>query len=152
MSEFESRAYALIGSLIVVYSRLDVNVALYVAVRKGPQAWPDEIVKLENTSFRDKLALVIDAAIRGRSVTTKCVADWTAWLERADRLRRRRNDLVHGRWAIQESQNLVCHAVGLPGSVNQVAASFTLDQLAAEVSEAELVADRFAELSDKWPT
>lgn len=151
MSEFETRAYALIGKLVVVYSRLDVNLALYVAGRKGPQAWSDEIIRLENTSFRDKLAVVIEAATRERGAHPQCVADWTEWLSKADRLRRRRNDLVHGRWAVQESQSRVCHAVGLPGSLNQVAARFTLEELAAEVSEAESVAYRFGELSSKWP-
>ena len=80
-----------------------------------------------------------------------CIAEWQAWLKSADQLRCKRNDLMHGRWGINELRGLVSNVVGLPGLANQAEVTYSLEELNDEIDAAATVADRFSELSGKWP-
>jgi hypothetical protein len=135
----------------MVYSRLDVNLALYVARWRGHELRQESLADLDNKSFKTKLDLVLAAAHQEYGDNAACVADWQAWLQLADELRCKRNDLMHGRWGIYEQQGFVSNVLGLPGLPTQHEVKYTLDDLAAEVELAEQVARQFWKLRTKWP-
>jgi hypothetical protein len=135
----------------MLYSRLDVNLALYVARWRGQEHQAKTLQDLENTSFKSKLDLVLPAVHQEYADNPTCHAAWQDWLASADKLRCKRNDLMHGRWGIYETHSLVSNIIGLPGSPGQREVKYTLDELADEVRQAVFVSDRFAELTAKWP-
>ena len=150
-SEFESRAHALVGRLVMVYSRLDVNLALMVASWRGNERRAETLLQLENTSFRSKLNKVLDTVMLEYPPEHACIAEWHHWLDDADRLRCKRNDLMHGRWGIDERGQRVVNVLGLPGSPNQREIAYTLSELADEVERAEGVSAALWRLREKWP-
>jgi ABC-type glycerol-3-phosphate transport system substrate-binding protein len=136
----------------MVYARLDVNLALYVANCRGHDMRTQMLEELENTSFKVKLDRLLPAVTREYGVDPESSATWEEWLESANKLRCKRNDLIHGRWGIDEARSLVFNVIGLPGSPKQLEVTYTLDDLADEVELAIEVSKRFSELRDKWPT
>jgi hypothetical protein len=135
----------------MVYSRLDVNLALYAARWRGHEHRQRALADLDNTSFKAKLELVIPAARQEYGDDPECTTAWQDWLRTADELRCKRNDLMHGRWGIYETRSVVSNIVGLPGLPTQVEVTYTLDELADEVERAVLVSQQFSELSTRWP-
>ena len=135
----------------MIYSRLDVNLALFVAGWRGQERRTSGLAALENTPFKRKLELVMPAVVREHGQRLDCITDWLDWLCDADRLRCTRNDLMHGRWGIYETHGMVCNIVGLPGSAQREVV-YSLSDLADEVENALEVSERFSELSRKWPS
>ena len=152
LSDFETRAHALVGRLVMIYSRLDVNLALFVASWRGYDQRTKALEELENTSFRAKLDLVFPTVTREYGEDPECNAQWQEWFELANELRCKRNDLIHGRWGIDEARALVSNVIGLPGSRGQLEVTYTLEDLANEVERAVEVSNRFSALRKKWPT
>jgi len=150
-SAFEVSAHAIVGRLVMVYSRLDVNLALFVSRWRGQDHRDKTLAELENTSFKLKLDLLMPTVRREYGDDPSCAADWQAWIETANELRCKRNDLMHGRWGIYETAGLVTNILGLPGSPNQCEVRYTLDELSDEIERAVRVANRFSELTAKWP-
>ena len=144
-------AHALVGRLVMVYSGLDLNLALYVAGWRGDARRQESLADLDNTSFKAKLDLVLLAARQEYGDNAACISDWQAWLEMANELRRKRNDLMHGRWGILERQAVVINITGLPGLPSQHEVRYTLADLSEEADLAVQVARRFEELRSKWP-
>lgn len=151
-SDFESAAHALVGRLLFTYSRLDVNLALYVANRYSTSARDDSILKLEKLSFKEKLDWVLPAVAREYPANEACEAEWSEWFQAANEVRTVRNRLVHGRWGISEHHQRVSNISGLPGSPNQDEIQYTLTELQAEVQRAVDLSSRFYSLSKNWPT
>jgi hypothetical protein len=148
----ESAAHALVGRLVFAFSRLDANLALLAAGKNGTNSRAASIAKLEDTSFKDKLTSVMPAIRREYLGNPQCLAEWEAWLASADELRTLRNDLVHGRWGVNEMRRTVQNVVGVPGSPNQRETNYTLEELQAKVGVADLVAREFGRLRKRWPT
>jgi hypothetical protein len=150
-SEFEVQAHAAIGRMVVIYSRLDVNLALFVAGYQGPERRARVLTELDSTSFRAKLDLVMPAVEHAHPGCEECRAEWSVWLERANRLRCLRNDLIHGRWGLSEVNGFVANVMGLPGLPTQREVRYTLDELEDEVNDADRVSEELWRLSHKWP-
>ncbi len=149
--DFEAMAQGLVGRLVMVYSELDSNLALYVAGWRGKARREDSLAELDSTSFKAKLDLVLLAARQEYGDTAACISDWQAWLEMANQLRRTRNDFMHGRWGILERQAVVINVTGLPGLPSKREVRYTLADLSEEVELGVHVARQFAELCSKWP-
>jgi len=134
----------------MVYSRLDVNLALFVAGWRGASLRTNTLRTLEGRSFKDKLDLVIPAVMREYGQRIDCITEWLDWLADADQLRCARNDLIHGRWGLYETHGTVSNIVGLPGP-KQREVVYSLSELAGEIELSLDVAERFAQLCRKWP-
>ena len=147
----EIRAHAALGRLLFAFSRLDVNLALYVANYRGEANRAQVIEQLENTSFKEKLSLVLLSTERWYRDQSQCRQDWERWLIHADQLRLQRNDLVHGRWGVNDWHGYVANVVGLPGSPNQRETQYSVSELEAEARQAESLSQEFYRLSTKWP-
>ena len=150
-TDFEARAHALVGRLVMAYSRLDVNLALHVASWRGNELRKETLASLENTSFKIKLDLVIPAVRQEYGDNPECIAGWQEWLQEADKLRCKRNDLIHGRWGIDERRAVVINIIGLPGLPAQTEIAYTLDELTDEVERANWVSNQFWKLKLRWP-
>lgn len=147
-SDFERKAHELVGRLIFTYSRLEVNLALFVASHDGYEARDKVLAQLEKGgSFYDKLALVLPTVRREFPEDADCIEIWGDWLKEADALRVKRNDMIHGRWGVHEHLNEVINVTGLPSNVQQPETKYSLGQLEAEVQQAERTAQMFYELT-----
>jgi hypothetical protein len=135
----------------MVYSRLDVNLALMVARWRGDEHRAAALQQLENTSFHFKLDKVLPTLRIEYPPQHPCMDEWRRWIDEADRLRCKRNDLMHGRWGIDERGHRVVNVLGLPGSPKQREVSYTFDELSDEVERAEGVSDALWHLREKWP-
>jgi len=151
-SDFERKAHELVGRLIFTYSRLEVNLALFVASHEGSEARDKVLAQLEKGgSFYDKLALVLPTVRREFPEDADCMEIWDEWLKEADALRVKRNDMIHGRWGVHEHLGEVINITGLPSSDQKPETKYNLEQLEAEVQQAERTAQMFYELHvGKW--
>jgi hypothetical protein len=146
-SDFERKAHELVGRLIFTYSRLDVNLALFVADHQGYEQRDKVLEQLrKDGSFKAKLDLVLPTVRRVFPEDAECMEIWGEWLRDADALRVKRNDMIHGRWGVHEHLGEVINVRGLPSSEQQPETKYTLAQLEAEVQQAERIANMLYEL------
>lgn len=150
-SDLEPQARALIGQFVLVYARLDTNLALYVASRRDAQEEANALARLNDTSFQAKLTQLQRVTRKAFADNDECLAQWTAWVARADALRLTRNDFMHGRWGFSKHQGIAANVVGLPGTPEQRERRYTLEQLHLEVDAAQSVLVDFHALADRWP-
>jgi hypothetical protein len=138
--------------LIFVYTRLELNLALFVAGHKGDEHREKVLRKIqEEESFKKKLVLLLRAVQKQFPEDADCLDIWEGWLNKAEKLRVTRNSLVHGRWGINEHVGEIINVHGLPTSTPQHETRYTLVQLEAVVLEAEATASVFNELySGRW--
>ena len=141
----------MVGKLVFAFSRLDANLALLAASKEDPDSRANTIAKLKNTSFKHKLAWVIPVLRKAYPNDAQCLAEWQRWLASAEALRALRNDMVHGRWGVNDMERTINNVVGIPGSPNQREIVYTLKELEAKVGEAIRVAQEFGRLRQKWP-
>ena len=146
-SDFERKAHELVGRLIFTYSRLDVNLALFVADHQGYEQREKVLEQLrKDGSFKTKLDLVLPTVLREFPEDAECMEIWEDWLKEADELRLKRNDMIHGRWGVKERLGEVVNIRGLPSNEQQPETKYSLEQLEGEVQQAELTANMFYEL------
>ena len=150
-TQFTDKAHQLVGRLVFVFTRLEVNLALYVAARHGNDARDASLKALSELSFHEKLTWVEPTVSRFYPKSSACKAQWKTWVVKANRLRKLRNSLLHGRWAVLEAQHVIANVSGLPGVSGSRARRYSLDQLQSKVTEFERLAHNFYQLSERWP-
>lgn len=146
-SDFVRKAHELVGRFIFTYSRLDVNLALFVADHQGYEQRERVLEQLrKDGSFKTKLDLVLSTVLREFPEDAECMELWEDWLKEADALRLKRNDMIHGRWGVNERLGEVVNVIGLPSNEPQSETKYTLVQLEAEVQQADRTANMLNEL------
>lgn len=147
----EQEAATILGRMLFEFSRLDVNLGLCLV-------WVDSGAKLKGLS-----EAVADLNLNGKLVElskyveaklpigSKRRKSYSAWLERAHKVRLKRNELVHGRWGVEARINKVVNVLGLPTSDSQRVHEYTIEELAAINEELRYLQRELARLRENWP-
>ena len=129
LGEMEARLHSIVGRFFVAFARIDLNLTLRVGNDK---------------SFSAKLARLRSLVLEvGDNEET--VREILAWVKDADSLREIRNLVAHGRWGYLVRFQQVALVSGYP-SAPQAERHFSLDELAAIVSDAESLGNALSRL------
>jgi hypothetical protein len=128
-TRLEHEAAAILGFMLFEYSRLDMELGLFLS-------WSDDGSLLENlTRKMGSLNFSKRLEYLQKSVTSKfdgnieVLGAYAAWISEAHSIRELRNELFHGRWCIDPIAQRVVNVVGLPNSPDQKSRPHTIEEL-----------------------
>lgn len=145
--QLKREAYCFVGAIFDLFAKLEMNLALFVARASSCTHFDQAIAWQEEVYFNEKLQVLLDAIGAHYKHDIDGYSRWAEWYMAADALRELRNRLAHCRWGYILHEQRVASVAGLPGSPNQNEIRYSLEELAAEVAEAERVCDEFSRLT-----
>ena len=98
---------------------------------KGAALRPGLETKAGETWFAQRIGILEDAARRRFDTEPVAFASHLAWIAEATALRAQRNQLVHGRWAIDPHRGMARNLVGVPFGTQTASRDYTPDDLLA---------------------
>ncbi len=125
----ERAASAILGRAIFAFSRLDTQFGLMVASILRLQGKREQAMKLDDLNFHKRLEFVSAYLSQAQDVSPQAIGTMQSLLREADALRLQRNEMVHGRWDVQPSEQKVLNTVGMPNSAAQRTVAYTLEEL-----------------------
>ena len=140
-----------LGRMLFEFSRLDFSLGLMLAWTGEGKQLQKRTKELEEFTFHKKLDLLDQLARIRYKHDPKVQMLYTQWLADAHFTRQLRNQLVHGRWGIEPTEDRVVNVTGLPTSPHQLATPYTIAELAHAVNQMALLQRRLAELRSAWP-
>lgn len=149
--KLESSAATLLGRLLFAFSRLETNLSLCLVWVNGGEnldLLSDRVAEFNFHSKLERLSIEIEKKFLQGSESRIA---YQAWLERAQLIRRQRNEFVHGRWGVDASSNQVVNVLGIPTSSSQREVRYTLGELETVNDEADQLLEDLLALSTRWP-
>lgn len=148
--ELERDAATVLGYMLFEYSRLDMELGLFLA-------WSDEGRKLEeisgklnDTNFNSRLEL-LEKLAKAKYLDSPAAHEYDKWLFDAHAVRSLRNQLFHGRWGFLPQQGMAANVVGLPTSPAQTETRYSIAQLRESLQALRVLRKRLSELRQTWP-
>lgn len=149
-NDIEREAATVLGFMLFEYSRLDMELGLFL-VWAGDGKRLDELTKkLSEANFGKRLELLEKLAMSKYSASPAS-DEYASWLRDAHAVRSLRNQLFHGRWGFIPQQGLVANVVGLPTSPDQSEFRYSISQLQESLQVMRNLRDRLSELRRVWP-
>jgi hypothetical protein len=147
----EAAAATLLGRMLIEFSRLDTELGLCAAwVGKGQRL--DELnPSLDTMNFYGRLKFVRYHVAAAFDSSGAAYLAYSNWLDRADRMRSIRNELVHGRWGVNAVDEEIVNVIGLPTSPNQRCVKYTVSQLTQLVESLVALCRELGSLREVWP-
>jgi hypothetical protein len=143
-SDLEYSAAALVGRMMFTISRLELNLGLCLSHWIGGRDPHLVNPLIERLSFKGKLDALKDLVEMRIPGDSQCALEFQKWFKRVDRLRSKRNVMVHGRWvALPRSGQIVNVAPKLPTDKPVRERRYSLSGLTKEAEEAESITNEF---------
>ena len=151
-TQLETAAAAVIGQIVILLSRLEFNLGLYLRNAVGGSDVDAVNPLIARLSFKSKLDALRDVVAHKFASDEQCRAEFLQWYAEMDNYRAKRNSFMHGRWAILPHVQQVVHvAPGLPNNKPQKELRYSLSSLREELSAANRIVSLFGRWSAKWP-
>jgi hypothetical protein len=150
-TELEAMAAQLLGRLLFVFGRLELNLGLALVRTRPADQFGREIARVEKLPFGAKLCEFEALVLRCHADDAPALARWKKWFTAAHAVCELKDDFAHGRWDFQNMPQQIVHAGSLPGSAHQDEVRYTLEEFAAHVARTEEVAEEFSTLRDMHP-
>lgn len=147
----EQAAAALLGTFLFEFSRLDMNLGLFVVWTDRGQHLDALTRQVADFSFHKKLDFLGQVMDRSLVEGSEGRKAYMSWLDQAHALRQRRNELVHGRWGVDLAREQVVNVVGLPTSSEQRAIRYSLGDLREILGDIQRLGREMEELRRRWP-
>lgn len=147
----ETAGATLLGRLLFEFARLDMNLGICLVWIDGGARLEALTKQVSEFSFSKKLESLGEAAERVFAEGHAGRTAYAEWLARAHAVRQTRNELVHGRWGVDEVREKVVNVLGLPTSPDQRETGYALAELEAmrvEMKELQALLNR---LRERWP-
>ena len=146
----EHAAANVLGRMLFAFSSLDSALGLYLVWSNEGRQLEALTNKLDDVGFQKKLDVLKDL-VSAKYSGHEAHSSYEQWLIDANDTRTLRNDLVHGRWGIKPTENVVVNVVGLPTSSAQKSTEYTIQELKNALDRMEHLEVRLAHLRKKWP-
>lgn len=150
-NSLEQASAGALGRMLFEFSRLDVAVGLFLV-------WSDEGRQLERLtkivgdySFHKKLDFLSELVENKFATMPEVHNQYIEWLADAHTTRTRRNELVHGRWAVDPIQQQVINIVGLPTSPDQREIRYSILELKGALNDMTELQKRLQILRKQCP-
>lgn len=149
-NELQAQAAALVGQIVLSFSRLDFLLAL--ALRNLIQTTaPDDLNPLiERLGFKERLDALRDLVQRSNLLKEGAVGQFELWYSTADRLRSTRNAFVHGRWGMQGREALFNASTKVGKALSGHTTNYSLAELESEAMQATHVLAAFHDWHNKY--
>lgn len=147
----EGEAASILGHMLFEYSRLDMELGMMVVWAGDGQQLDELTTKFNRSNFQKKLGFLKKQAASKYATSPEALTAHTHWLDAADRVRKCRNNLVHGRWGIEPARQQVVNVVGLPTSPAQEVIPYTIPALQVELDAVRSLRTGLAALRKAWP-
>lgn len=146
----EQEAATILGFMLFEYSRLDMELGLFLVWFEGGQKL-DELTKAVGKKNFNKRLEHLENAFRNEDVDPSTRDLYSKWLTDAHSIRTLRNRLIHGRWGIIPGQQQVANVVGLPTSPEQSSTRYSIEQLEEQLQSIRQLRSRLNEIRDTRP-
>lgn len=149
-TSLESEAATALGYIIFEYSRLDMELGLFL-VWSGEGQRLEQLTNTHNDSnFYNKLEF-LKIQVESKYKGTPAFDFYAQWLNDAHAIRILRNDLFHGRWGFLPAQQCVANVVGLPTSPKQTETLYTIAQLQESFNKISELRSQLSKIRAQWP-
>lgn len=149
--ELEEAGATWLGKILFEFTRLDMCLGLCVAWIDSGQRLEALTKKVEDQNFSQRLELlkktVSEKLVEGSDGSS---AYWE-WISVADRARVKRNELFHGRWAVNGMGTKLINIMGLPTSNKPSETEYKLSELQNFVNELKLLQTNLNKCRSLWP-
>ena len=125
----ERDAATVLGLMIFEYTRLDMELGWLLSWADGGTSLERLTKKLGPLSFSKRLEHLEKSVASKFQGQPEVAATYQDWLSDAHAIRELRNQLFHGRWAVQPIRQVVVNVVGLPNSVDQKGTPYSISDL-----------------------
>jgi hypothetical protein len=147
----ETAGATLLGRILFEFARIDVNLGLCLVSLEGGARREERTKQVSVLGFSKRLDY-LEAAVNRMSINDHVGrAEYAAWLGRAHAVRQVRNDVVHGRWGMDDMGEKLINIIGLPGAPDERKVEYGLDELEKLLSEMKNLQKMLRKLQMKWP-
>lgn len=147
----EREAATILGYMLFEYSRLDMELGLFLVWSEEGQTLDKLTKKLSDFNFHKRLELLQKLVQAKYADTPKIVESYASWLDDAHETRSIRNQLFHGRWGVDPRQQQVMNVLGLPTSPEQREISYSIADLQKQLESMRGLRTRLQVLRKSWP-
>ena len=148
--QLERKAATVLGYMLFEYSRLDMELGLFLVWSDDGRKLVELTKKLIDNNFNKRLTL-LEKLVRKKYEGTPAEALFAKWLSDAHAIRSVRNQLFHGRWGVIPQQQLVANVIGLPSSSEQSETRDSIEQLRESLQAMRMLRSRLSDLRQAWP-
>ena len=138
-----------LGYMVMEFSRLEMELGLLLVWTHGGRDYDAMAARLRRANFNDRLKMLRDHL----QARTDDHPDYGTWLADANRARRLRNHLIHGRWGFHGpgAERPISNVRGEPFLEEQAEVDFTLAELDKELAQLKALRRRLAALREGAP-
>lgn len=147
----EREAATILGYMLFEYSRLDMELGLFLVWSNEGQTLDKLTKKLSNYNFNKRLEFLHELVQDKYADTPQPIEIYASWLADAHETRSIRNQLFHGRWGADPIQQQVVNVLGLPTSPEQRETPYSIVDLQKELESIRALRARLKELRKMWP-
>lgn len=147
----EREAATLLGYMLFEYSRLDMELGLFLVWSNEGKELDKLTKKLSDYNFHKRLEFLQELVQTKYAGALKANAIYSNWLADAHETRSIRNQLVHGRWGVNPTHQQVVNVLGLPTSREQKETPYSIADLQNALETMRSLRVRLQELRKSWP-
>lgn len=147
----EREAATILGYMLFEYSRLDMELGLFLVWAYEGKTLEELTKKLSDYSFHKRLEFLQKLVQVKFAETPKIIGAYATWLADAHEIRSIRNQLFHGRWGVNPIQQQVTNVLGLPTSPEQRETPYSIVDLQNKLETIRALRTRLQELRKSSP-
>ncbi|MEQ3775703.1 MAG: hypothetical protein ABNH27_01190 [Alcanivorax sp.] len=148
--EIEQEAATVLGYMLFEYSRLDMELGLFLVWSDDGKKLDSLTNKLNDSNFYKRL-LLLEKLVQEKYLGTPTADIYGSWLSDAHAARSIRNQLFHGRWGFIPQQQQVANVIGLPTSAEQAETRYSISQLEDLLNKMRELRFRLRDLRQSCP-
>ena len=150
-ARLEREAATILGFMIFEYSRLDMELGLFLAWSDDGSSLEQLTKKLSAFNFSNRLEHLRKTVALKFQDTQNILEAYSAWMSDAHSIRELRNQLFHGRWGVEPHAQRVVNVVGLPTSPDQKSTPYTIAELESQLANVRELRTRLHALRSSCP-
>lgn len=143
----EGEAATALGLMIFEYSRLDMELGLFLSGRDDGKSLKKLTRKVAGLNFNKRLELLEKSVAEHFSDSPDAIERYGHWLTDAHAIRELRNQLFHGRWGVSPTQQVVVNVTGLPTCPDQKTTPYSIAELHGVLVSMQKLRFRLQELN-----
>ena len=148
--ELEQDAASALGRALLAFSRLDIALGLMVASALRSEGHASRAERVGSMSFKERLDQMQAFGERLATTSGEAANALRDWLSQAERARRIRNQLVHGRWDIDPHNRRALNIVNGPALDVQEVIAYTMEELDAVGGDVKRLTTLLATTRRRW--
>ena len=150
-NRLEREAASILGYILFEYSRLDMELGLFLVWSNEGKELDKLTQKLNDYSFNKRLEFLQKLVQSKYADIPKPSEIYAKWLTDAHKTRSIRNQLFHGRWGVNPIQQRVVNVVGLPTSPEQQETPYSIADLQNALETMQVLRAQLQDLRQSWP-